>query len=455
MGEIKELGEFAGPLLVFGGVYSNLHALEAMYAEAQRLGIPPQRIFCTGDVAAYCAFPDACLQRVADWGIHVILGNVEENLRDGLQDCGCGFGEDSRCDLFSRMWYPYAYANTSQASLAYIRQLPAKLRFTFGGQRVVVLHGSFEETAAFVWRSTDWATKAANLAAAQADVIIGGHCGLPFLHQQGAQSWINAGVIGMPANDGTPRVWYALLTATERGIATRFEPLHYDYLAARAAMLEKPLPKSYALTLKTGIWDNTEIMPPLEAAAEGIPLEATALAAGLLPGESQSVAEAPDPALTPNNAFAPASEAIANKDITPPPALQKTASDLLQQSIQTKNNKPMQKAETAYYDPKDLKRFGQISAYQPEMAKQFFEWYEHATHGDTALTQREKSLIALAVSHAIQCPYCVDAYTTGSLESGADEEQMMEAVHVAAAVKAGSTLIYGVQMKRQIEKLSM
>ncbi|PHI20087.1 4-carboxymuconolactone decarboxylase [Lewinellaceae bacterium SD302] len=111
--------------------------------------------------------------------------------------------------------------------------------------------------------------------------------------------------------------------------------------------------------------------------------------------------------------------------------------------------------DNKYYDPKDLKKFGQISEYQEEMGRQFFDWYENVTHGDSALTQREKSLIALAVSHAIQCPYCIDAYTTGSLESGADEEQMMEAVHVAAAIKAGTTLIYSLQMKRQIEKLTM
>ncbi|MEL6140763.1 MAG: arsenosugar biosynthesis-associated peroxidase-like protein, partial [Bacteroidota bacterium] len=132
----------------------------------------------------------------------------------------------------------------------------------------------------------------------------------------------------------------------------------------------------------------------------------------------------------------------------PPNRLSNSSSATLQSK--TSNN-----MDTKYYDPKDLKRFGQIKDFQPEMASQFFEWYENATHGDTALTQREKSLIALAVSHAIQCPYCVDAYTTGALESGADEEQMMEAVHVAAAVKAGGTLIYGIQMKRQVEKLTM
>ncbi|MEO0732112.1 MAG: arsenosugar biosynthesis-associated peroxidase-like protein [Bacteroidota bacterium] len=108
-----------------------------------------------------------------------------------------------------------------------------------------------------------------------------------------------------------------------------------------------------------------------------------------------------------------------------------------------------------YTDPKDLKSFGKIAEWQEEMGEQFFAWYSGVTEGDTALTEREKALIALAVSHAIQCSYCIDAYTTNSLQAGADEEQMMEAVHVAAAVKAGTTLIYARQMQRQVEKITM
>lgn len=108
-----------------------------------------------------------------------------------------------------------------------------------------------------------------------------------------------------------------------------------------------------------------------------------------------------------------------------------------------------------YFDPANLKKFGQITEYQEEMGKKFFDWYGTVFKGDTALTEREKSLIALGVAHAIQCPYCIDAYTSGCLEKGADEEQMMEAVQVAAAIKAGTTLVYSTQMMNQIEKLSM
>lgn len=111
--------------------------------------------------------------------------------------------------------------------------------------------------------------------------------------------------------------------------------------------------------------------------------------------------------------------------------------------------------EKKYFDPQDLKRFGEITELQEEMGKKFFDWYGTVFNGDTALTAREKALIALAVAHTVQCPYCIDAYTSASLEKGADEEQMMEAVHVAAAIKGGATLVFGVQMMKHAERLGM
>ncbi|PIQ46898.1 MAG: 4-carboxymuconolactone decarboxylase [Cytophagales bacterium CG12_big_fil_rev_8_21_14_0_65_40_12] len=107
-----------------------------------------------------------------------------------------------------------------------------------------------------------------------------------------------------------------------------------------------------------------------------------------------------------------------------------------------------------YYDPNDLKKFPKITELQPEMGDKFFDWYG-SVFKEGALTEREKSLIALAVSHAVQCPYCIDAYTDTCLKKGVDEEQMMEAVHVAAAIKGGSVLVHGVQMMNQLKEKLM
>lgn len=110
--------------------------------------------------------------------------------------------------------------------------------------------------------------------------------------------------------------------------------------------------------------------------------------------------------------------------------------------------------DKTYYDPKDLKKFKNIVDFQEELGTKFFDYYG-SVFKEGALTAREKSLIALAVAHAIQCPYCIDAYTVGSLEKGANEEQMMEAVHVAGAIKGGAALVHGVQMMNKVKELTM
>ena len=107
-----------------------------------------------------------------------------------------------------------------------------------------------------------------------------------------------------------------------------------------------------------------------------------------------------------------------------------------------------------YYNTDDLAKFAEIGEDAPELWKKFSEWYG-AVFQARALSEREKALIALAVAHAIQCPYCIDAYTQASLEKGSNPEQMMEAIHVAAAIRGGSSLVHGVQMRNVEKKLGL
>ena len=107
-----------------------------------------------------------------------------------------------------------------------------------------------------------------------------------------------------------------------------------------------------------------------------------------------------------------------------------------------------------YYESEDLKKFGNISRVNPHLGEKFFAYYGEVFKAG-ALSEREKSLIALAVSHALKCPYCIDAYSTTCLEKGADEAQMSEAVHVAAVMAAGITMVHSVQMMNKIDEVSM
>ncbi len=110
--------------------------------------------------------------------------------------------------------------------------------------------------------------------------------------------------------------------------------------------------------------------------------------------------------------------------------------------------------QKTYYDPADLKKFGKISEWNKELGDKFFDYYEKVFE-EGALSSREKSLIALTVAHTEQCPYCIDAYTKDALQRGITKEEMMEALHVGAAIKSGATLVHGVQMMNKVNKLEM
>jgi alkylhydroperoxidase/carboxymuconolactone decarboxylase family protein len=107
-----------------------------------------------------------------------------------------------------------------------------------------------------------------------------------------------------------------------------------------------------------------------------------------------------------------------------------------------------------YYKRHHLPHFGDIAEGSGELAEKFFDYYG-AVFADGALTEREKSLIALAVAHAVQCPYCIDAYSQDCLQKGADLEQMTEAVHVATAIRGGASLVHGIQMLEHVKDSSM
>ena len=107
-----------------------------------------------------------------------------------------------------------------------------------------------------------------------------------------------------------------------------------------------------------------------------------------------------------------------------------------------------------YYEAADLRKFGKITEWSKEIGTKFFDYY-NSVFQDGALTAREKSLIALAVSHTEKCPYCIDAYSKDGLQRGITKEEMMEAVHAGAAIESGATLVHGVQMMNKYNKLSM
>lgn len=293
------LGKQDKPLLIFGGPYSNLQATQAIQLEAKRLSIPPERVICTGDLVAYCADAEKTVDLIREWSIHVVMGNCEESLAEDADDCGCGFDDNTACSLLSIAWYRHAQQQVRKAQKQWMADLPASISFELGGKHCRVIHGGLESINQFVFASTEDKEKTRQFIASGSDVLIGGHSGLPFGHSVSLQSesqmffWLNAGVIGMPANDGTVNTWYMLLTPDTQpdsntqkvsadtepshkagiGFDVNWYPLNYDYQAAQSAMEKAGLPPDYRQALGTGLWPSLDILPEQEKSETGKTLQ--------------------------------------------------------------------------------------------------------------------------------------------------------------------------------------
>lgn len=260
--KLVDLGARDTGLMLFGGPYSNLHATQALLAEAATLGIAPRDTICTGDLVAYCAAPAETVALIRDACLPVVAGNCEKQLAAYRMDCGCGFKDGSACDLLSAGWYAHADAAIGAEGRRWMGGLPDMIRFTHHGLRCAVIHGGLSDISRFLWSNSPDAAFAEEIALAEAHggpigVIFAGHSGIAFQRQIGTVLWVNAGVIGMPPNDGTPRTEYARL---QDGQIT-LHKLDYDHAGAHASMQAAALTQGYDAALATGYWPSEEVLP--------------------------------------------------------------------------------------------------------------------------------------------------------------------------------------------------
>ena len=67
-----------------------------------------------------------------------------------------------------------------------------------------------------------------------------------------------------------------------------------------------------------------------------------------------------------------------------------------------------------------------------------FRTFSQKVFADGALPSKTKQLIAVAVAHVTQCPYCIRGHTEAAVKQGATEQEVMEAIWVAAEMRAGA-----------------
>ncbi len=264
--KIQNLGVLEGPLLIFGGPYSNLEALQTLRGLFPEM--PPRNVICTGDVVAYCADAHDCVQEIRDWGVVCVAGNCEKQLAIGAADCGCGFEEGTVCDALSARWFAHASSQITSEDREWMGHCPDIVVFQHSGQTCAVIHGGVTDIARFIWPVSDenvfeheiHALKAvlAKHGLDKVDRIYAGHCGIPFERKIGDLHWINAGVIGMPPHHGGADTRYVLVN---KDGDSDIKSMQYPSDKTSAKMILYGLKQGYEKSLQTGFWPSEDVLP--------------------------------------------------------------------------------------------------------------------------------------------------------------------------------------------------
>jgi diadenosine tetraphosphatase ApaH/serine/threonine PP2A family protein phosphatase len=257
----------ADRIAVFGGVYSNYLALDAVCLDARRRGA--HTLVCLGDLGAFGPHPERVFPLLERHRVITIQGNYEVSLAARYDDCQCGY-TDPRDNRFARLAYEYTAAHTSEAAKDWMGSLPAGLRLDLGRRSLLMAHGSPRKVNEFLWRSTSSLPFLRRLLdEARTDVLLVTHTGLPWHRRMpDGRHVVNVGVIGRPANNGRTEVVYALLTeGPELGVEWVW--VAYDHARLASEMEEERIPREFVETILTGWWTTCLEILPAKERAEG------------------------------------------------------------------------------------------------------------------------------------------------------------------------------------------
>ena len=253
-------------IVVFGGVYNNRLALEALVEEVA--GRDVDAIYCLGDLGGFGPNPEKVWPLIERAGVRSIQGNYEESLSTGREDCNCGY-TDPRDNYYAELSYSYTARNCSAEFKQWMGSLPPRRRVRLGDREFLLVHGSPRRINEFLFSSTSPVPFLEVLLDQEAcDGLLCTHSGLHW-HRKlpSGRDVVNVGVIGRPANDGKTNVWYAVLEAAAEGVAVELARLRYDHRRLAAEMQQEKLPEVFVDTILTGWWTTClEILPAKERA---------------------------------------------------------------------------------------------------------------------------------------------------------------------------------------------
>ncbi|MDQ3694659.1 MAG: metallophosphatase family protein [Chloroflexota bacterium] len=237
-------------IAIFGDLHGNVAATTAVLTEIA--AVAPDAVYCLGDLVGYGACPNETVAVIEDRGMPTIMGNYDDGVGFDRDDCGCAYRDEDE-EARGQQSLFWTRRQTTDAHKAYLRSLPAEIRFEAGGKRVRLVHGSPRRMNEYLFEDRDPRSLERIARGADCDVLVFGHTHKPWAKAIAGVLMVNAGSAGKP-KDGDPRAaWVLLDIDDDTDPRVEIWRAAYDVAAmAGAIRAADGLPDHYAHDLETG-----------------------------------------------------------------------------------------------------------------------------------------------------------------------------------------------------------
>ncbi len=236
-------------ITIFGDIHGNLPALEAVFTDIDKQ--QANSLYCLGDLVGYGTFPNEVITIIRERNIPTLMGNYDQGVGNGSDDCGCAY-TSKEAEALGKRSIAWTNKNTTDENKQYLRQLVNHIPLQLGELRVLLVHGSPRKINEYLYGDRPDAMMERLLDLAEADVIVCGHTHIPYhrILPSGRQV-INAGSVGKP-KDKNPASCYVAMEATGNDLHVEFRRVPYDIERAAQAIEGSEMPNEFAQMLRSG-----------------------------------------------------------------------------------------------------------------------------------------------------------------------------------------------------------
>lgn len=235
-------------IAVFGDIHGNIEALQAAYDAVTAW--KPDKIYHLGDLGGYAPFVNEVVDFLVKHGIEGVQGNYDEAIANDREHCGCKSEEPMQEEMAHRS-FVWTKAHVSAASKAYMKNLPAEIRFLAEGRKVWLFHATPKKNNLYWYEDRPERFFREMAGKGDADVMLYGHIHKPYRKDINGKVFINAGSVGKP-KDGDPRACVTIIDMTPEAVKNEFIRVSYDVEKVAAAISASGLPDYFAEKLRRG-----------------------------------------------------------------------------------------------------------------------------------------------------------------------------------------------------------